>query len=215
MRWRARAAVAAMAMAMAWTGLAAMPGATEPAGVARTGASRQDLLPAVVTGLLGEWRGTGVVTGRASDLTMTWSREVGGAFVHLRFRNAMAAGGGRPAEVFEGRGYYRVTTSAATTSTGTWIDSRGLILPVAVTIAADSFTSDWGAAGTEQGRTVYRLIGAGELEVTDFVRAADGPYRVFGRSHLRRDAADGRAATFRGRRRDAPSSHAAQQPSGR
>jgi hypothetical protein len=97
----------------------------------------------------------------------------------------MAASASRPAEVFEGHGYYRVTSAPAGGS-GTWIDSRGLIMPVRVTISDDSFTSDWGGEGTEAGRTVYRLTGAHALEVVDFVRGADGAYKEFGRSQLGR-----------------------------
>jgi ribosomal protein S16 len=143
--------------------------------------------PAIVARLLGTWRGAGIVTGRASEMTMTWERAVGGAFLHLRFRNAMAASATRPAEVFEARGYYRVVAASGTTAgTGTWIDSRGLILPVRVTVESDALTSDWGGSGTETGRTVYRLTSATTLEVVDSVRTATGEYREFGRTTLTR-----------------------------
>jgi hypothetical protein len=149
--------------------------------------SQTPTLPPVVNALIGDWRGTGTVTGRAADITMQWSLDLGGAFVHLRFRNVMAADADRPAQLFEGRGYYRIAGGAAATAgTGTWIDSRGVIFPVAVTISADGVQSDWGSETTERGRTVYRVTPQGALEVTDFVRAADGTYREFGRSELRR-----------------------------
>jgi hypothetical protein len=161
---------------------ACIPALASSAGV------NQRPLPPVLTQLLGEWRGTGVVTGRASEVTMTWSRDVGDAFVHLRFRNAMAEGGGRPAQVFEGRGYYRSASATAMGGAGTWIDSRGFIFPVAFTISADALTSEWGTASTERGRTVYRLTPTGTLEVIDFVRLPDGQYREFGRTELKRPA---------------------------
>ena len=151
-------------------------------GVTQTPASE----PAVVSKLVGQWHGQGVVTGRASEITMTWERVIGEAFVRLRFRNAMAAVGGRPAEVFEAHGYYRVTAGATEAATGTWLDGRGYILPVQVTLSPDTFTSQWGNATTEQGRTVYRLTGPDTLEVVDLVRTAAGEYREFGRSQLRR-----------------------------
>jgi hypothetical protein len=69
---------------------------------------------------------------------------------------------------------------------GTWIDSRGVVLPVVVTVGGDSLTSDWGDDRTEMGRTVYRLVDAGTLEVVDAVRQPDGQYREFGRSVLKR-----------------------------
>jgi hypothetical protein len=145
-----------------------------------TAAPQNPPAPSLATALVGEWRGTGVVTGRQSQVSMAWSLDLGGTFLHLRFRNAMAAGGGRPAEVFEGRGYYRLSGSSSPAAIGTWIDSRGLILPVTVSFTSDTMTSDWGSASTERGRTVYRLVGDDRLEVTDFVQGADGQYRQFG-----------------------------------
>jgi len=140
--------------------------------------------PAVVQALLGEWRGTGVVNGRDSSITMTWDIAVSGAFVRLRFRNDMAPTGTQPAFVFEGHGYYRVSGSAGT---GTWMDARGFILPVRVTLADDAFVSDWGdESSPERGRTTYRLTGADAVEIVDEVRTADGTYREFGRSTDRR-----------------------------
>jgi len=146
--------------------------------------------PPVVTALLGDWRGTGVVNGQPSTIAMTWDRAVGEAFVRLRFRNEMAAGGGRPAAVFEGHGYYHV--ARADGGPGTWFDSRGYMLPVRVTLDAQVFTSDWGGPTTEQGRTTYRLVEMDVLEVTDFVRVDDGSYREFGRSRLTRQTSGGR-----------------------
>ena len=138
----------------------------------------------VIAALVGEWSGSGTVTGRASSVTMIWSREPGASFLHLRFRNVMAASSARPAEVFEARGYYGVRPGAP--AAGTWIDSRGVIFPVTFTATADTLTSDWGSEGTERGRTTYRVREAGILEVTDFVRSADGQYKEFGRVVLER-----------------------------
>jgi hypothetical protein len=147
--------------------------------------------PPVVTALMGDWRGSGTVNGQGSSITMTWERAVSGAFVRLRFRNEMAPGNGRPAMVFEGHGYYQIARPDG--GVGTWMDSRGLMLPVEVALEARTLTSDWGSATTERGRTVYRLVEADLLEVTDFVRGRDGEYREFGRSRLRRVTSGGRA----------------------
>ncbi len=141
--------------------------------------------PIVLTRLIGDWQGNGTVTGRASAVTMTWSTDLEGTFVHLRFRNAMAPGAGRPAEAFEGRGYYRVTGTGGT-GVGTWIDSRGVILPLSVAVTPDSLTTEWGQESTERGRTVYRLSAADTVEILDFVRGPDGQFREFGRTTLTR-----------------------------
>lgn len=149
--------------------------------IAATGAPRAQE-PPVVAALIGEWSGSGTVTGRSATVTMVWSREPGAAFLHLRFRNAMAASTSRPAEVFEARGYYVVRPGAP--STGTWVDSRGVIFPLTFAATADTFTTDWGADNTERGRTTYRVRAGGILEVIDYVRGADGEYKEFGRTVL-------------------------------
>jgi hypothetical protein len=133
--------------------------------------------------LLGDWRGTGVVSGQASSVTMTWTHEPGPRVLHLRFRNDLA--GGRGAQTFEGRGYYRLGPEPGV-GAGIWIDSRGLFLPVATSITADSLTSEWGSETTERGRTVYRFVDADTLEVVDWVRTPNGDLREFGRVRVTR-----------------------------
>jgi hypothetical protein len=140
--------------------------------------------PAVVDRLMGEWHGAGTVLGRSASITMVWELAVGDAFVRLRFRNEMAAGAAEAAAVLEAHGYYRFGRGPMN-NRGTWIDSRGVVLPVVITIGADALTSDWGDERSEVGRTVYRLIDARTLEVVDSVRQADGQYREFGRSQLK------------------------------
>ena len=146
----------------------------------------QSARPGPVDRLMGSWRGSGVVLGRASSITMTWEAAVGDAFVRLRFRNEMAAGAGQPATVLEAHGYYRVG-GGPMNGRGTWIDSRGVVLPVAIAMSGDTLTSDWGDERTEVGRTVYRLTGPDTLEVVDAVRTPGGLYREFGRATLGRD----------------------------
>ncbi|HUF47697.1 MAG TPA: hypothetical protein VMM93_07760 [Vicinamibacterales bacterium] len=163
------------------TGLITLLAAVLAASTPALQASR----PAVVEQLMGEWRGQGTVLGRASSITMVWESAVGDAFVRLRFRNEMAAGATQAAAVLEAHGYYRFS-GGPMNNRGSWIDSRGVVLPVVVTVADDALTSDWGDAQTEVGRTVYRLVAADTLEVVDSVRQADGSYRQFGRSLVTR-----------------------------
>lgn len=131
----------------------------------------------------GRWRGQGTVTGRSSDVEMTWEPALQRAFVHLMFRNAMTAADGSRT-IFEARGYYR--REAAGASTGVWVDSRGLVLPLQTSASPDTLTSDWGGADTERGRTTYRLVDAATLEVVDAVYGGDGQLREFGRTVLKR-----------------------------
>jgi hypothetical protein len=53
--------------------------------------------------------------------------------------------------------------------------SRGLL-------EGSALTALWG----ERGKTVYRLLETGELEVTDSVKRPDGSWAEFGRSTLKR-----------------------------
>jgi hypothetical protein len=138
----------------------------------------------LVKRLLGTWRGSGTVTGRASQVTMTWDTTLGGAFLQLRFRNEMAASATRPAEVFEGHAFYRLAGKLGTS--GTWLDSRGVTFSLTVTATDTTLTGDWEGV-KEAGRTRYHLVADQTLEVTDFVRGADGAYKEFGRTSLRRE----------------------------
>jgi hypothetical protein len=53
-------------------------------------------------------------------------------------------------------------------------------------VGADDLRVDWGDAASERGRTEYRIAADGSLQVRDEVRLADGGWRSFGRSALRR-----------------------------
>jgi hypothetical protein len=164
--------------------LAALAPLVVPIAATHAGSPQAATRPAVIAALLGDWRGTGIVNGRKSSLTMTWDVTVADAFIRLRFRNEMAPSGAQPAYVFEGHGYYRVSGSGGA---GTWMDARGLILPVRVSLTDDAFVSDWGdASSLERGRTTYRLTAPDVLEVIDEVQADDGTYREFGRGQYRR-----------------------------
>ncbi len=137
--------------------------------------------PTLLDRLTGHWSGSGRVTGLESSIEMAWEPVVGARFVRLTFRNTMATAGAP--RVFEGHAYYRATASDSLT--GTWFDSRGLVLPIVATATGSALESTWGTPDTEQGRTIYRLVGADSLELIDSVRTKTG-MREFGRSALRR-----------------------------
>ena len=50
------------------------------------------------------------------------------------------------------------------------------------TVEGAALTALWG----ERGRTVYRLLDTGALEVTDSVKATDGSWAEFGKTTLTR-----------------------------
>jgi len=59
-------------------------------------------------------------------------------------------------------------------------------MPIAAAATAATLTSDWGNAQTERGRTLYRLLADGRLEITDTVVGRDGTSREFARQTLKR-----------------------------
>jgi hypothetical protein len=116
--------------------------------------------------LEGRWRGTGTMFGQASEAVLEVRPALGGRFLELSYR------AGR----FEGRAFYRPVEGGRWQAT--WFDNRGISFPIQAVLVGQALTADWGSAETERGRTVYRLLPDGRLEVTD---SAGG--RVFA-SHL-------------------------------
>lgn len=125
--------------------------------------------PSGLAWLEGRWRGTGTMFGRASEATLEIRPALGGRFTEFSYR----------AGPFEGRAFYRPVADGRWQAS--WFDNRGVSFPIQAVLSGQALTSDWGSAETERGRTVYRLLPDGRLEVTD---SAGG--RVFASHVLRR-----------------------------
>lgn len=126
--------------------------------------------------LVGEWTGGGKHAGRDSEARLEARPVLGGRFVELGYRLETK---GPPPSTFEGRAMYRPVEGGGWKAD--WYDSRGMVLPVSATLEGSTLTADWGSAGTEQGRTIYRLIPGGRLEIVDFVLRPDGTRTEFAR----------------------------------
>lgn len=122
--------------------------------------------PSALHWLEGRWRGAGTMFGRASEAVLEVRPALNGRFQEFSYR----------AGQFEGRAFYRPVEDGRWQAT--WFDNRGISFPIAAVLAGQVLTSDWGSAETERGRTIYRLLPDGRLEVTD---SAGG--RVFA-SHI-------------------------------
>ncbi len=135
----------------------------------------QDCLsqPALFDNFLGTWHGAGTLFGKEAKFSMTWERSPYGQFVHLSFRN--------PAITAEA--FYHLDN--AQSYRGTWVDSRGVSLPLAAVVKDSVLETTWGSPETEQGRTSYHLRAADSIEVTDFV-LKDGKWTRFGRARYTR-----------------------------
>ncbi len=136
----------------------------------------------VLDQLAGHWHGGGEVRGLQSEQRMEWGPALDGGFTRLEFDNTLRAPDGTEYR-FQAHAYYRADADGAIT--GTWLDSRGMTLPLAGTAGEAGLDIQWGSEATERGRSTYRVEGD-TLEVVDEVLQADGQWRVFGRSTLKR-----------------------------
>ena len=124
--------------------------------------------------LIGEWRGAGTRLGTATEARLELRLALGGRFVELRY---VSSG-------FEGRAFYRRIEGGGWR--GEWFDNRGMHLGIDAEVVPNVLTANWGSSATERGRTVYRLLDDGRLEVVDSVAGHDGIQREFARHLLTR-----------------------------
>jgi hypothetical protein len=127
--------------------------------------------------LAGGWIGHGAVLKREAHVELTVAPALGGRFVRLQWVNH---GGRDGREAFEGLAIYEERPDG--TASATWWDSQGARHAVIATASGKALTALWG----DRGRTVYRLLETGELEVVDSLKNADGSWSDFGRSTLKR-----------------------------
>ncbi len=125
--------------------------------------------------LVGSWRGTGTRMGAATEARLDVRPALAGRFVELSF---VSSG-------FEGRAFYRRVDGARWR--GEWFDIRGVHFGIDAVEGVRTLTADWGSDATERGRTVYRLLEDGRLELVDRVTGRDGTSREFARHLLRRE----------------------------
>lgn len=111
--------------------------------------------------LQGDWSGTGTMFGRPSEARLEIRPALGGRFLELSYR----------ASGFEGRAFYR--PGGDNRWAATWFDNRGTTFPIEAVAGERLLTANWGSAATEQGRTVYRLLPDGRLEVVDTAGGRD------------------------------------------
>src|SRR5262245_41932047 len=130
--------------------------------------------------LAGSWGGEGKALGMPATLRMTWDWVLGEKFLRLSLRNEMKGANGQ-VQLFEGHAY---SQPAAGKCEGTWFDSRGTSFRIKCSGEGSSVTAMWGATGQEQGKSVYRILADGKLEVVDSVQQPDGNWREFGRFML-------------------------------
>lgn len=132
----------------------------------------------------GSWQGDGKAFGMAARLHLKWEWVLGEKFLRLSLKNTMSAANGKT-QVFEGHAYYQST--AENKYDGKWFDSRGVTFPIKAQAEGDTLNAHWGTPEQEQGKTTYRIIEAGKMEVVDSVRQKDGTWKEFGRFIVTRE----------------------------
>ena len=115
---------------------------------------------------VGTWEGQGELFGADATFSMQWEWVLENQFVHLTFENSVQTPNGLT-QSFNARAFYKPGEPGQLG--GTWFDSRGMVVPLQGNVDDNTLTVPWGTPGTEQGRTVYRQLDEGELEVEDYV----------------------------------------------
>lgn len=134
----------------------------------------------------GAWQGDGKAFGMPARLDLKWEWVLGAKFLRLSLRNEMRNANGQ-IQVFEGHAYYRPVGPASETKyEARWFDSRGTSFPIQAHREGESLNALWGSPDQEQGKSVYRLVEPGKLEVIDAVRQKDGSWKEFGRFVVQR-----------------------------
>lgn len=133
--------------------------------------------------LAGTWIGEGKLMGNAARLELKYEWVLNGKFLRLSLKNQSTTPSGGQ-QVFEGHVYYAPQSDGKLA--GTWFDSRGVSFAVNGTFAGDTLTVEWGSPEQEQGKSVYRLVDSGTLEVTDSVKQKDGTWRQFATATVKR-----------------------------
>lgn len=126
----------------------------------------------------GTWQGDGKTLGMSARLQMKWEWVLGSKFLRLTLKNEMQSATGQM-QVFEGHAYYQ--SAGEGKYEGKWFDSRGASFPIKGNIEGDALNALWGTPEQEQGKSIYRFLDVGKLEVVDSVRQKDGTWKEFGR----------------------------------
>ncbi len=127
--------------------------------------------------LAGGWIGQGTVLNREAHVELTVTPAPGGRFARLEWANHGGRGG---REGFVGLAIYDEGPDGP--EAAMWWDSGGARHAVTATVSGSALTAQWG----DRGRTVYRLLDTGDLEVVDSLKSADGRWAEFGRCVLKR-----------------------------
>ena len=135
--------------------------------------AQEDLL---IDKFIGSWSGKGLLFGMEAEFTMKWERVLQKQFVHLIFQNSFKDSEGHE-RIFKAQAFYKFNDENQ--FQGSWFDSRGMTFPLKANIGDSALTTLWGSPETEEGKTIYQLVGDGKLDVNDFI-LKEGQWKKFG-----------------------------------
>lgn len=144
-------------------------------GLAQSQTTQPD---ALLKQLEGSWHGEGKTLGMSAKLRLSWEWMWKNKFLRLTIRNEMTAPNGQT-QTFEGLAFYQKVSEGKYEAT--WFDSRGITFPIKATKEGNALIAFWGSPDKEQGKSIYRILESGKLEVIDEVRQKDGAWKEFGR----------------------------------
>lgn len=119
----------------------------------------------------GEWRSSGPAFGAPALSRMAWAPTLDGKYFRLDYRIEMQTPEGA-VSIFQGVAYYRDTGEDVVNAF--WADNSGDLHPIAAERDHNALIAHWGVEGGKQGRTRYEVLSSGEIEVTDWIKTADG-----------------------------------------
>lgn len=134
--------------------------------------------------LEGHWQGEGKTLGMPARLRLSCEWVWKNKFLRLTIKNEMTSPNGQ-AQVFEGLAYYKAVSDGKYEAT--WFDSRGMSFPIKAVTEGNALIAFWGSPDKEQGKSIYRMLEPGKLEVIDEVRQKDGAWKEFGRFVARKE----------------------------
>lgn len=123
-------------------------------------------------GFLGEWEGSGTLMGNKATFEMKWEQVLDNQFLKLSFKNSFSDG----SFSMQANAYYKLKEDGS--FSGFWFDSRGASFPLKGTYTTTSITTEWEDNGVEKGRTEYKFLETGKIQVSDFV-FREGSYKKF------------------------------------
>lgn len=135
----------------------------------------------ILSRLEGNWSANGTAFGMPAVVTMSWTPALLGKYHQLNYKMVMTTKDGKQS-VFEGTALYKPSGDNAFVAT--WCDSQSEMHPITATSDAEALTSLWGTPETKQGKTIYRFVAGGQVEVTDFIMKKDGTWAKFNQNTL-------------------------------